>query len=116
MNTNSFGKKLRKAREARGLTQKELADKVGISQRMMNYYENKSTYPPVKLIPKLCKLLKISSDELLGIKNLPKDELYTADKNLLRRFNTVKNLSERDKRNVFAFINALRTKRKSTDG
>ena len=113
MNIKSFGKRLREFRESRGFTQKELAKKINVSQRMINYYENHVVNPPITVIPKLCKALKISSDELLGIKAVPKDNSYLMDKNLLRRFKAVKDLSERDKRNVFAFIKALHSKAKS---
>ena len=113
MDAKSFGERLRMRRIAKGLTQKELAKKVGISQRMINYYENHAINPPISIISNLCNALKISSDELLDIKGLPNDESYKTDKNLLRRFKLVKDLSERDKRNVFAFIKALHSKIKT---
>lgn len=110
MSENIFGTRLKKIRESRGLTQQELANKLGISKRMMNYYENRVISPPVSLFPKLCKTLKTSADELLGTKNLPKDELLSTDKRLLRRFKAVAGLTERERRSVFTFIRALQGK------
>ena len=38
-------------REAAGYTQQELADEVGVSRRMIAYYEGQSTHPPTTLLP-----------------------------------------------------------------
>jgi transcriptional regulator with XRE-family HTH domain len=63
-----FGKKLAEFRKAKGLTQKELAKKIGTSQRMIAYYEGNSCYVPLNLLPAITKALKVSTDELFGIK------------------------------------------------
>lgn len=110
MENHSFGTRLRKIRESKGLTQKELAQKIGISQRMMNYYEKRVVSPPLSLFSKLSRALRVSADELLAIKELPKDEALLLERRLLRRFKAVKELSEQDRRNVFALIRALHSK------
>ena len=108
-NQSPFGKRLKEMRQARGLTQIELAKIVGGTQKMITHYENRVKFPPVDMIPKLAKALKVSTDELLGIKPL-KDGEFTKNKNLMRRFTIVSKLPLRDQRSIFSFINALNAK------
>jgi transcriptional regulator with XRE-family HTH domain len=65
--TESFGARLRRFRSARALTQGELGHKVGLSQRMMAYYEVQNGTPSAPLVTKFAKILGISVDELLGV-------------------------------------------------
>ena len=61
---NAFGKRLQQLRKARGLTQTELGDKVGISFRMIAYYEGQTNYLPTHVLPQLARALGVSVDEL----------------------------------------------------
>jgi DNA-binding XRE family transcriptional regulator len=51
-----FGKRLSALRKQAGYTQTELAQELGVSQRMISYYEGDTDYPPVGLLPNLAKL------------------------------------------------------------
>ena len=53
-------------RGERGLSQEELAQAVGVSRRVIAYYEAESTQPPGALLADLARTLKVSADELLG--------------------------------------------------
>ena len=108
----SFGQQLKKLRQVKGLTQTELGRLIGASTRMVEHYENHATYPPIALIPAITKALKISADELLGIKDFKDDELVKI-KNLMRRFKTVSHFPLRDQRAVFNLIGALKAKHAS---
>ncbi|MEA2700440.1 MAG: hypothetical protein QOI66_4711 [Myxococcales bacterium] len=61
---NVFGKRLAQLRKARGLTQTELGHKVGISFRMVAYYEGQTNYLPTHILPQLARALGVSVDEL----------------------------------------------------
>jgi transcriptional regulator with XRE-family HTH domain len=61
-----FGNRLAHARKAAGLTQSELAARLGVSQQMIDYYERRASNPTAAFIQKAAKALNISSDELLG--------------------------------------------------
>lgn len=63
-----FGQRVATARLQRGLTQQQLADTIGVSQRMVDYYERRAANVKTEVVVKLAKALQISSDELLGIK------------------------------------------------
>ena len=64
----NFGKKIAVLRKANGLTQDELGDRIGVSRRVIAYYEGETKYPPTHLLLPIAKTLKISLDELLGLK------------------------------------------------
>lgn len=63
-----FGKRMAAIRKETGYSQRELAAELGISQRMVAYYEGQTEYPPVHLLPALSEIFGISTDALLGIR------------------------------------------------
>ena len=56
--------RIKAARAALDMTQKDLADAVGVSRQTMNAIEKGDYNPTVKLCIKICKVLNKSSDEL----------------------------------------------------
>jgi transcriptional regulator with XRE-family HTH domain len=62
-----FGPRLAELRRAAGLTQVELAEAIGTSQRMVAYYESTDDYPLARLLRNLSRTLGASVDELLGV-------------------------------------------------
>ncbi len=108
-----YGKRLVSFRKAKGLTQTELGDKIGISKRMVAYYEGQTHRPPAHLLISIAKTLKISVDELLGLKKgqIP-DSSQAA---LWRKLKKAGSLSPKDKKSLLDFLDALlvRTKSKS---
>lgn len=56
---------LKAARVNRGMTQKELADKVGRSPYSIINWENGNTPIPLYDFKKICKVLKIPEDNVL---------------------------------------------------
>ena len=62
-----YGKRLRDLRQERGLTQKQLAEMLCITQSTVGKYEREELQPNVDIILKICATLEISSDYLLGI-------------------------------------------------
>ena len=60
-----LGEKLRALRLERGLTQVQLAEKVGISNNLYNKYEKKGVRPPYETIVKIASALEISAAVLL---------------------------------------------------
>jgi transcriptional regulator with XRE-family HTH domain len=61
-----IGTALRAVRTARGLTQKEVADKVGTTQPQYSAWEAGKHEPRGATVGLLCKALGISESELLG--------------------------------------------------
>ena len=63
----SFGDRLASLRKAAGYTQVELAAEMGITQRMVAYYEAPNAQPPAHLLPQMAQALDVGSDVLLGL-------------------------------------------------
>lgn len=63
---NGFGKRLAAFRKAAGFTQEELSNEIGVSRRMIAYYEGETQHPPTTILPRLAQALGVSVDELLN--------------------------------------------------
>ena len=65
MNQEKIGKLIAKLRKEKGLTQQQLGDMVGVGYRAVSKWETGLTMPDISNINELCKILGITSDELL---------------------------------------------------
>lgn len=63
----SFSNKLREIRLKRNMTEKQLAELIGIQLRTYKNYETGKTIPRIQTLRKLSITLNISSDELLEL-------------------------------------------------
>jgi transcriptional regulator with XRE-family HTH domain len=64
-----FDARLKELREHRGLTQKDLAQRLNLTQSTIAYYENGKKLPTVETLLSLAKFFNVSTDFLLGISN-----------------------------------------------
>ena len=79
--TGKFISQMRKEKE---LTQVQLAQKIGVSEKTISKWECGNGFPDTSLILPLCKALDISANELLTGKKLSIEEYKTtAEENLL---------------------------------
>ena len=60
-----FGKRVRELRKERGLSQVELAAKVGIDRSYMGFLERGERNPSLEVIAKIAEALSVTPDELL---------------------------------------------------
>lgn len=67
MNTLDFGKVLRGLREKSGMSQKQLAVRVGVSPESISMYELHERMPKQENLAKIAAVFKVSTDYLLGI-------------------------------------------------
>ena len=63
MNQTVLSKNLRELRERRGLTQKDLADKLSLSNKTISKWENERSIPDVFTLLKLAELLDCALDD-----------------------------------------------------
>lgn len=101
-----FGLRLAELRKAAGYTQVELAEELGVSQRMIAYYEGQTDHPPTAMLPGIAKALHISVDELLGTKALPKTR-RPRNTRLMRRLEQIEQLGPKEKRQALQFLDTL---------
>lgn len=121
---DGFGVRLAALRQARGLSQEELAALVDVSRRVIAYYEAQSAQPPGALLVDLAHALKVSTDELLGVKPM-RDTVSPKTARLLKRLQRIEELPAADQRAVLKLVDAMidtrrrvapapRTKRKAS--
>lgn len=65
MEQAKIGKFIASKRKEQGLTQLQLAEKLGITDRAVSKWETGKSLPDASLMPELCKLLKITINDLL---------------------------------------------------
>lgn len=66
-----FNENLKLAREQKGLSQKDVAEKIGVAKSTYSLYESGNREPNVQTIKKIADVLDVSADELLGIDTEP---------------------------------------------
>jgi transcriptional regulator with XRE-family HTH domain len=104
----AFGKRLFALRKTRGLTQVQLADALGTTQRVISYYETEAELPPSTAIIPLARVLEVSADELLGLKPTePNGNSSVQKQRLWKRFQKMDVLPTKDQRAVIRLINSL---------
>lgn len=63
---SAFSDRLKEIRKAKGVTQKQAAIDIGISERAYQYYEEARKEPTLSNINKLADYFEVSTDYLLG--------------------------------------------------
>jgi transcriptional regulator with XRE-family HTH domain len=115
----SFGDRLASLRKAAGYTQVELAAEMGITQRMVAYYEAPNAQPPAHLLPQLAQTLGVSVDVLLGLAE-PRRTKKLATNRLERRLLEIEKLDPKAKRQLTqlldTFIEGEKLKRRMNAG
>jgi len=109
--TKQFGKRLAEFRKSKGLTQIEFGKRIGVSHRVVAYYETESVYPPAHLLAPIAKTLSISIDELIGIKKT--DPIIPKSASFWKKILQAENLPHRDRIALLHYLDALLKKKKS---
>lgn len=61
--------RIRELRQARGMSQVELAKKLGVTKQSVSNWENDNILPSIEMLAKLSKCLSVTTDNLLGLDN-----------------------------------------------
>ena len=61
----SIGSRIAKYRKGKGLTQEALANQMGVSSQAVSKWETDASCPDITALPQLCRILGITTDELL---------------------------------------------------
>ena len=68
MSSKSMGETISTLRKEMGLTQKELADQLNITDKAVSKWERDAACPDTQLIPKLAEIFGVSIEELMNAK------------------------------------------------
>ena len=97
MNQEHIGKFIRKCRKERNLTQIELAERLGVSDRSVSNWECGKCMPDLSLFQPLCEELGITINELLSGEKLKKEEyLKKSEENMLHTIDYTNSLLKKN--------------------
>ena len=74
MKKETFGNMVAVLRKQKGMTQLELAEKMGVTDKAVSKWERDLSFPDVSSIPKLAEILGVTVDELMKVKAESKEE------------------------------------------
>ena len=88
MDQEKIGKFILELRKDKKMTQQELADKIGVTDRAISKWENGRCMPDISLMKPLCEILDITLNELISGEKIDKKEYQKkSDENI---FKTIK--------------------------
>lgn len=112
----SFGQRLARLRLARGLTQRQLADRSGVSQRMIAYYETHAVAPPADKASAIAKALGVAIEELVGVERSRAQQPTVTNLRLWRRFQKLERLPPAARKTVLKVLDAYLAQHGVDDG
>jgi transcriptional regulator with XRE-family HTH domain len=104
--SSGFGPRLAQLRQARGLTQEELGALIGLSNRMIAYYERDDAEPPGAQLAPLATALRVTTDELLGLTPIT-ETMRPRTARLLKRLQQIEELPAAEQRTILKMVDAL---------
>lgn len=78
--STTLGKKISELRKEKGITQEELAERLGVSPQAVSKWENDLSCPDIMLLPELAKLFDVAIDELFSVTPKKETELLPPEK------------------------------------
>ena len=100
------GQQIRKLRVARGLTQSQLGDRIGIDGRNITRYESDRVRPRKDMLQKLAEALEVSVEQLAA-RSPNMASTLLEDPELLEQFQQIQLLNEEDRFVLKKIINAV---------
>ncbi len=70
----NFGEKIKQLRTEKGMTQETLANFLGVTFQTISKWERCETYPDITILPAISTFFNITTDDLLGVDTLKKEE------------------------------------------
>lgn len=108
--STSIGARIASLRKERGLTQKELAERLAITQPVVSDYEHDVIRIPADVVVAIARVLDASADELLGLKREPRGTAGLKNRRLSRRLQAIDALPKRDQEALLRTIDAFISK------
>ena len=125
----TYGERIALLREKHGLTQEELAHKIGITRAALSHYETNRRKPDYETIEKFADLFRVSVDYLLGRTDQQHsvldedvrefiDSLELSDERILEMFSLTvdgEKLTIEEAKGFIQFVRAKRSNEKRID-
>lgn len=88
---NTIGTRIAHLRKERGLTQVQLAERIGIGQTLITDYERGKLRLHAEMVIRFAMALEVSTDDLLGVQ-IPAKDAYNPSLRLIRRWQKIEKL------------------------
>lgn len=88
-----IGNRIRKYREECGISQVQLAQKLGVSNSRVSNWEQGINRPDADIIAEICRALNVSPSDLLNVR-LSQDEFSEHERNLIKAYRAKEDLQK----------------------
>jgi transcriptional regulator with XRE-family HTH domain len=105
-----FANNITVLRKQLGLSQYDLANKTGISQRMISHYENDSNIPPIDRLQALATALEVPVSKLFESKTAQKTspaDLTGIDPRSVKKLKDILSLPVDDRNDLYRILNKM---------
>lgn len=75
MKKQTLGMMISSLRKEKGMTQLELAEKMGVTDKAVSKWERDLSFPDINSIPKLAETFDVSIDDLMQVKSESKENM-----------------------------------------
>lgn len=75
MKKQTLGTMISTLRKEKGMTQLELAEKMGVTDKAVSKWERDLSFPDINSIPKLAEIFEVTVDELMQVKTETKENM-----------------------------------------
>lgn len=105
--TETIGQRIARLRKERGLTQKQLAEKVGIIQVLVSDYEKGKLRLHAEMVVRFAQALGVKTDEFLGLsENASEKAVVKPDLKIMRRLNRIASLPQNEQKIMLKAIDS----------
>ena len=105
MNQEKIGNYIKLKRKNKKITQEQLSEKLGVSNKAVSNWENGKNMPDLSLFKPLCEILDISINELISGEDLKKEEyINTLEENII---NVINDTNKKRKRLLLIPLNSI---------
>jgi transcriptional regulator with XRE-family HTH domain len=101
-----IGKRIARLRKKLGMTQTELAEKVGISRKLVTDYETRRVRLYDEMVIRLAFALNVSTDEILGVKDSEHEKIDMSIR-FMRRMKELNKLPENKIKHILKTLDDL---------
>jgi transcriptional regulator with XRE-family HTH domain len=112
VNKNDFPNRLKQLRKQNNLSQSQLAKLVNLHYNHIGRYERGQSRPTSDALSRLAEALNVSTDYLIDGTEVEAAKASFNDRELLKQFQDVEQLPEKDKFLIKEFLDAFLTKKK----
>jgi transcriptional regulator with XRE-family HTH domain len=114
-NRSLLGERIALARQTAGLTQQQLAERLGVSQQMVGYLEVRPVAVRPELLTTISKVLNVALDELVGGNAVPRKPRGPAGR-VRRVFEEVSRLPRNRQQRILATVEDMLTAQRVASG